>query len=41
MSTQNPRPAFTPGAYANIKFSDKWGVTPEVLWSAQGADLKM
>jgi hypothetical protein len=27
------------GAYANFKFSDKWGVTPEVLWSAQGAEL--
>jgi hypothetical protein len=27
------------GLYANIKFSEKWGVTPEVLWSAQGADL--
>jgi hypothetical protein len=27
------------GAYANINFSEKWGITPEVLWSAQGADL--
>jgi hypothetical protein len=27
------------GAYANIKFSEKWGLTTEVLWSAQGADL--
>jgi hypothetical protein len=27
------------GAYVNIKFSEKWGVTPEVLWSAQGAEL--
>jgi hypothetical protein len=27
------------GAYVNINFSDKWGVRPEVLWSAQGADL--
>jgi hypothetical protein len=31
--------SFHAGAYANIKFSDKWGVTPEVLWSAQGADI--
>jgi hypothetical protein len=22
------------GAYVNINFSDKWGVTPEVLWSS-------
>lgn len=27
------------GAYVNIKFSEKWGLTPEVLWSAQGAEL--
>lgn len=27
------------GAYANINFSEKWGITPEVLWSAQGAEL--
>jgi hypothetical protein len=27
------------GAYGNIKFSKKWGLTPEVLWSAQGAEL--
>ncbi len=27
------------GAYANINFSEKWGITPEVLWSAQGAKL--
>ena len=27
------------GAYANINFSEKWGITPEVLWSAQGAQL--
>jgi hypothetical protein len=27
------------GIYANINFSEKWGVTPEVLWSAQGAEL--
>ncbi|HEY5745874.1 MAG TPA: porin family protein [Chryseolinea sp.] len=27
------------GVYANINFSEKWGVTPEVLWSAQGAEL--
>jgi len=27
------------GAYANIGFSEKWGVTGEVLWSAQGAEL--
>ena len=27
------------GAYANINFSDKWGITPEVLWSSQGAKV--
>src|SRR5688572_16997525 len=27
------------GFYANINFSERWGITPEVLWSAQGADL--
>jgi hypothetical protein len=27
------------GVYANINFSEKWGLTPEVLWSAQGAEL--
>lgn len=27
------------GIYANIKFSEKWGLTPEVLWSSQGADF--
>ena len=27
------------GAYANIHFSEKFGITPEVLWSAQGGDL--
>jgi hypothetical protein len=27
------------GVYANIKLSEKFGVTPEVLWSSQGADL--
>jgi hypothetical protein len=27
------------GVYANINFSEKWGITPEVLWSAQGAEL--
>jgi len=31
--------SFHAGAYANIKFSEKWGVTPEVLWSAQGSDI--
>jgi hypothetical protein len=25
------------GVYANINFSEKWGITPEILWSAQGA----
>jgi len=28
------------GAYVNINFSEKWGVTPEVLWSSQGAKIK-
>ncbi len=27
------------GAYVNINFSEKWGITPEVLWSAQGAEI--
>ena len=27
------------GAQVNINFSEKWGITPEVLWSAQGAKL--
>src|SRR6478752_5063093 len=27
------------GVYGNINFSEKWGVTPEILWSAQGAEL--
>jgi hypothetical protein len=27
------------GIYANLKLSEKWGITPEVLWSSQGADL--
>ena len=27
------------GAYVNINFSEKWGVTPEVLWSSQGAKV--
>jgi hypothetical protein len=28
------------GAYVNINFSEKWGITPEVLWSSQGAKIK-
>jgi hypothetical protein len=28
------------GLYANINFSEKWGITPEVLWSAQGAEFE-
>lgn len=28
------------GAYANIHFSEKFGITPEVLWSAQGGDIE-
>ena len=28
------------GAYVNINFSEKWGVTPEVLWSSQGTKIK-
>ena len=27
------------GAYANINLSENWGITPEILWSAQGAEL--
>jgi len=26
------------GAYVNVNFSDKWGITPEVLYSAYGTD---
>jgi hypothetical protein len=28
------------GAYVNFNLSDKWGITPEVLWSAQGAEIE-
>jgi hypothetical protein len=28
---------FHAGAYVNINFSDKWGITPEVLYSAYGS----
>lgn len=27
------------GIYANLNLSEKWGITPEVLWSAQGAEI--
>jgi len=27
------------GVYANIALSEKWGITPEVLWSSQGGDI--
>jgi len=27
------------GVYANISLSEKWGITPEVLWSSQGGDI--
>ena len=30
---------FHAGAYANLKLSDNFGITPEVLWSTHGADL--
>jgi hypothetical protein len=33
------RTRFHAGLYANINFSEKWGVTPEVLWSGQGAEI--
>ncbi|HSF90175.1 MAG TPA: porin family protein [Saprospiraceae bacterium] len=33
------RTSYHAGAYANFKLSDKWGITPEVLWSSQGGDL--
>jgi hypothetical protein len=26
------------GAYVNVNFSDKWGITPEVLYSAYGTE---
>ena len=28
------------GAYANLKLSEKFGITPEILWSSQGADIE-
>jgi len=28
------------GGYVNINISEKFGITPEVLWSAQGAELE-
>jgi hypothetical protein len=27
------------GAYVNLNFSDKWGITPEVLYSVYGSEL--
>lgn len=30
---------FHVGPYVNVNFSEKWGVTGEVLWSAQGGEL--
>lgn len=27
------------GAYVNINISEKFGITPEVLWTAQGAEI--
>ena len=27
------------GAYANFKLSEKFGITPEILWSSQGGDI--
>jgi len=35
----NSKTSIHVGAYVNLKLSDKWGITPEVLWSSQGADL--
>jgi hypothetical protein len=35
----NSKTSFHAGVYANINFSEKWGITPEVLWSSQGADI--
>ena len=28
------------GAYVNLNISEKFGITPEVLWTAQGAELE-
>jgi len=28
------------GAYANFKLSEKFGITPEILWSSQGGDIE-
>lgn len=33
------RTSYHAGLYANFKLSEKWGITPEVLWSSQGGDL--
>jgi hypothetical protein len=41
MSTRNPKPAFHAGAYANIKFSDKWELLLKCCGVAQGADIDM
>lgn len=27
------------GVFANLKLSEKWGITPEILWSSQGGDI--
>ena len=35
----NSKTSWHAGAYANIALSEKWGITGEVLWSAQGAEL--
>jgi len=35
----NSRTGFHVGAYAVIAFSEKWGIQPELLYSAQGSEL--
>src|SRR6187549_1428070 len=35
----NSKTSYHAGVYANIALSEKWGITPEVLWSSQGGDI--
>jgi hypothetical protein len=35
----NSRTSFHAGAYVNLNFSEKWGITPEVLWTGYGSEI--
>ncbi len=37
--SSSSRTGYHVGAYLNLKLSEKFGITPEVLWSSQGADI--